>query len=87
MRVCTLEEYKDPSTLEQRVVKAGRAVYITSQRSGREGRGWTKRERVANAMGNYARGHKNKSSRPRRSEPSSEARGGGASESIESSRV
>mmetsp|Transcript_28983 Transcript_28983/g.52991 ORF Transcript_28983/g.52991 Transcript_28983/m.52991 type:complete len:171 (-) Transcript_28983:87-599(-) len=31
-RSCSIEEYQDLSTLEQRVFNAGRAVYITSQR-------------------------------------------------------
>mmetsp|Transcript_17092 Transcript_17092/g.32082 ORF Transcript_17092/g.32082 Transcript_17092/m.32082 type:complete len:162 (+) Transcript_17092:111-596(+) len=35
-RACSIEEYQDLSTLEQRVFNAGRAVYITSQRRAME---------------------------------------------------
>ncbi len=87
MCMCLLEEHKDPSMLEQQVVKAIQAVHIASQLSGQEGQGQKERKRVANMMGNYARGYKNNSSQSRSSEPISDTRGGGMSESIESSHA
>ncbi len=42
-RACSMEEYQDLSTLEQRAFLAGRAVYITLQRRGQEGQGRTMR--------------------------------------------